>query len=128
MNFTLEKALTSIQKSKPMVLLLGTHHYVQMSEYDLSKSQITCQDLRSVKAIVPLGAAVPASCRKGLAKLFPLLAFIPEGYGQTECGVVVIGFQDNPGLGEIVPWAVVKASLCSLPREYLFESLFVNRL
>ena len=91
-----------------MVLLIGTHHYVQLSEYDMSRSQVSPQDLKSVKAIVPTGAAVPSSCREGLAKMFPLMAFILEGYGQTECGGVTGGFQDNPGLGQIVPWAVVK--------------------
>ena len=107
-NFTLEKALSCIRDTRPGVLLLGTHHYVQLSEYDISRSKISSQELKSVKSIVPLGAAVPSSCREGLTKMFPLTAFITEGYGQTECGVIVTGFQDNPGLGQIVPWAVVK--------------------
>ena len=91
-----------------MVLLIGTHHYVQLSEYDMRRSQVSPQDLKSVKAIVPTGAAVPSSCRDGLAKMFPLMAFILEGYGQTETGGVTGGFQDTPGLGQIVPWAVIK--------------------
>ena len=99
-----------MKETKPSMVLLGSHHYVQLSEFNIDKSQVFPHELKSVKGIVPLGAAVPSSCRDNLRKIFPLALFIVEGYGQTEAGVMVTGFQENPGLGEIVPWCVMKAS------------------
>ena len=49
--------------NRPTSMVVGSHHYVQLSEIDLSKTKISSGDLKSVKAITPSGAAVPSICR-----------------------------------------------------------------
>ena len=62
-GFSLEAVLENVRDHKPSSLLIGSHHYVQLSELDLSVTKVSSSDLKSVKAITPSGAAVPTICR-----------------------------------------------------------------
>lgn len=98
-EFTLEVLLKAIKKAKPEVLMLGAHHYVQLSEYECFDSgQITPADLSTVTRIFPAGSAVPAICEERLKQKFPNLQSVFNGYGQTECGMISIG-EENSHLG-----------------------------
>jgi len=109
-GFSLELLLSEIKQSKDRfgALVLGTHHYVQLSELDLSTVKFKPSDLYSVKMILPSGAAVPAICRQKLKKIFPFLTFFYNGYGQTEVYVISGGFQELRGLGRIFPGTTAK--------------------
>ena len=52
-----------MREHRPTALIVGSHHYVQLSEIDLKAVGIRSGDLKSVKAITPSGAAVPPTCR-----------------------------------------------------------------
>jgi len=108
-GFTLEKLLQVIKQHRPSVLLAGSHHYVQLSEMDLSAAtNLKPSDLNSIKAIVPLGAAVPKTCKDKLRRIFPLAALQLVGYGQTEFGVMCQSMQEFDGLGKIVSGVTMK--------------------
>ena len=63
-GFSLKVLLENVKDHRPSSMVVGSHHYVQLSEFDLSTTKITCADLRSVKSITPSGAAVPSICRQ----------------------------------------------------------------
>ena len=63
-GFSLEVLLENVKDHRPSSLVVGSHHYVQLSKFDLSTTKIKCSDLRSVKSIMPTGAAVPSICRQ----------------------------------------------------------------
>ena len=46
---------------------------MQISELDLSQTDIRKKDLSSVFWISPVGASVPAICKKNIRKVFPNL-------------------------------------------------------
>ena len=61
----------------------------------------------SVKLLFPAGSAVPSSCEQKIRKKFRNLQGVCNGYGQTESGIVSIGFE-NGNLGMIMPQFKVK--------------------
>ena len=63
-GFSLRVLLENVKDHRPSSMVVGSHHYVQLSEFELSTTKITCADLRSVKSITPSGAAVPSICRQ----------------------------------------------------------------
>ena len=62
-GFSLEVVLQKVRQHRPTSMVVGSHHYVQLSEFDLSTTKISSSDLKSVKALTPSGAAVPPICR-----------------------------------------------------------------
>ena len=95
---------------------------MQLSEYDLSSTKISKNELNSVKIIIANGSAVPTICKDKLKKkMFPLSAFHMQGYGQTETYVFTLGLQEYNGLGAIKPAATVKVeSHFSFPLTFEF--------
>ena len=93
-DFNLDILLNAIKTARPDTLILGAHHYVQLSEYDVSKS-VTMQDLGSVSKIFPAGSAVPAICEANLKRKFPSLIEVVNGYGQTEAGIISVGIDNR---------------------------------
>ena len=65
--------METIKKTKPTAIILGTHHFVQMSELDFVQTGLRKKDLSSVFWISPVGASVPAICTENLKKMFPNL-------------------------------------------------------
>ncbi len=65
--------MKTVKEAKPRALVLGTHHFVALSELDLSQTDIRKKDLSSVFWISPVGASVPAICKKNIRKVFPNL-------------------------------------------------------
>ena len=96
--------LHKVKQYRPSFLLVGSHHYVQLSELDLTKAGVTPSDLRSVKVICPSGAAVPRSCAAKLRQRFPLSAWHVHGLGQTENMAFVGGLLEMTGVGSISPF------------------------
>ena len=117
----MKAVLECVKRHRPSLLIVGSHHYVQLSEYDLSSSKISKNDLKSVKVIIASGSAVPAICKDKLKKnMFPLSAFHVQGYGQTETYVLTIGLQEYNGLGAIKPAATVKVEF-HFPQHFRFH-------
>ena len=110
-RLTLEALLEAVKACRPSFLVLGSHHYVQLSEFDLSSTKVSSSDLNSVKLITANGSAVPPSCKHKLRKIFPLSALHLQGYGQTETYVVTVGLMEYKGLGAIDPRATIKVML-----------------
>ena len=115
-GLTLVALLEAVKRCRPSFLILGSHHYVQLSEFDLSSTKVSSNDLNSVKAIVANGSAVPPICKHKLRKIFPLSALHLHGYGQTETYVFTVGLMEYNGLGAIDPRATlkVKFNLCHI--------------
>jgi 4-coumarate--CoA ligase len=105
-NFTLDILLNAVKKAQPKVLMLGAHHYVQLSEYDIFKT-VTKDDIACVTKIFPAGSAVPAICETKLKAMFHNLENVYNGYGQTESGLISIG-DENHHLGDLHSAAQVK--------------------
>ena len=62
----------TIKEEQPVAVILGTHHYVQMSEANIEDfSGINKNDLNSVFFFCPVGASVPTICGQKLKKMFP---------------------------------------------------------
>ena len=72
-GFTLQKLLEAVKIEKPKSLTLGSHHYVQMSEMDVSTTGMDKQDLSSVFWITPVGTSVPSISFSKLQNMFPNL-------------------------------------------------------
>ena len=51
---TMEKLINSIEEYRPIALICGSHHAVQLSSYTVPKDK----NLTSLKIIAPMGAAV----------------------------------------------------------------------
>ena len=67
-EFTLDKYLDSIVSRTPTYIVMGAHHFVQLSESELL-ANMDSEKLSSVKVIAPTGSAVPsASVEKMLTK------------------------------------------------------------
>ena len=66
--------LKRTRQIKPACLILGSHHFVQMSEIDLESTALTRTDLASVLWITPVGASVPTITSNNIKKLFPNMA------------------------------------------------------
>lgn len=106
-GFSLEKMVSVIKEIKATAIAVGTHHYVQMSEAKDIWEKYDPTDFENTSIIFPAGAAVPASCEISLRKYFPNLKGVMNGYGQTESGLVILGF-DPSTMGTIITRAVVK--------------------
>ena len=108
------KLLETVRDVRPNFLLIGSHHYVQLSAFDIEASGLRPHDdLGSVVAILPSGAAVPKVCRRKLEKIFPRSVLYMSIYGQTETGGAVIGsIEDCEGLGPIKPGCQMKVPFC----------------
>ena len=72
-GFTLQRLLEAVKIEKPKSLTLGSHHYVQMSEMDISTTGMDKQDLSSVFWITPVGTSVPSISFSKLQNMFPNL-------------------------------------------------------
>ena len=66
--------MNQVRKVKPASLILGSHHFVQMSEVDLESIGLKRSDLCSVQWVTPVGASVPPITSTNLKKLFPNMA------------------------------------------------------
>lgn len=62
----MQSMLQNIHDHKPMVLVCGSHHAVQLSSASVSGEM----DLTSVKVLAPLGAAVHPTIVTDLQKVF----------------------------------------------------------
>ena len=109
---SLAKLVHYVRVYRPSFLLIGSHHYVQLSELDLATVGVTPSDLRSVKVICSSGAAVPRSCAAKLREKFPLSAWHVHGLGQTENMAFTGGFLEMTGVGAISP-AVQSYKVCN---------------
>ena len=72
-GFSLQKLLEAIKHEKPTTLIIGSHHYVQMSEMDFSLTGLDKQDLSSVVVVTPVGTSVPEISFAKLQNVFPNL-------------------------------------------------------
>ena len=89
-------------------MILGSHHYVQLSEFNLAGTGFNSSDFLSVKALAASGAAVPDVCKERLQKTFPRSVGYVNGYGQTENGIAITGLQEFEGLGMLTPGVSLK--------------------
>lgn len=105
-DFKLEILLKAIKVAQPEALMLGAHHYVQLSECNVLDI-VNADDVACVTKIFPAGSAVPAICQTNLKKSFKNLETVFNGYGQTETGIVSVG-HENEHLGQIVNGVKVK--------------------
>ena len=107
-GFTLEALLESVKRYRPSFMILGTHHYGQLSEFDLTATKVSSSDLNSVKQIAAIGSAVPSICKHKLRKIFQFSAFHVQAYGQTEAHRMSTGLMGFNGLGAIDPRVTIK--------------------
>ena len=107
-GFTLEALLESVKRYRPSFMILGAHHYVQLSEFDLLATKVSSSDLNSVKQIAANGSAVPSICKNKLRKMFQFSALHVQGYGQTEAHRMSTGLMEYNGLGAIDPRVTIK--------------------
>ena len=104
------------------MLIMGSHHYVQMSEQDMPDPGL----LDSVRLIMPTGASVPRVCTDKLQRKLPKCVLHVNLYGQTESGTVVLGNLEYEGLGPIKPGCSIKARLFILGHTWLGDPHFDN--
>ena len=81
-SFSLQKMLEAIRDEKPKSMVIGSHHFVQMSEMKLWKNDHGEQflegdyldsykrDLSSILWALPVGANVPDICFENLKNIF----------------------------------------------------------
>ena len=91
-EFTFQKFLEAIKNETPKFLVIGSHHFVQISEMDSTLIELDTQDLSSVFGVVPVGSSVPDVCFKKLQNIFPNLRIRFNGYGTTEAGPISFAF------------------------------------
>ena len=72
-GFSLQKLMEAIKTEKPMSIIVGSHHYVQISEMDFSLTGLEKEDLSSVLWITPVGSSVPEITFSKLQHIFPNL-------------------------------------------------------
>ena len=73
-GFSIVKLLQMAIEVKPLCIVVGTHHFVQMSELDFQSEGINKKDISSVLWITPVGATVPPITSINLRKKFPNMA------------------------------------------------------
>ena len=103
---TLKLLVDVLQEVKPKSVNLGVHHYAQLAESDILE-QVDPTGLDSVQYLCPVGSAVPSSLQLRLKKKFKNLKAVTNFYGQTEAGLVSIGYESS-NIGMIVPLYKVK--------------------
>lgn len=74
-HFCLDTIVNVILEKKPCWLYLATHHYILLAE-SKAFAQLNERDLDSVEVVVPVGAAVPQSCRAIMQTKFKNLKVI----------------------------------------------------
>ena len=72
-GFSLQKLMEAIKKEKPISMAVGSHHYVQISEMDISLTGLEKEDLSSVLSIHAVGDTVPEITFSQLQHIFPNL-------------------------------------------------------
>ena len=105
-TFTIKLLLDVLREVKPNSADLGAHHYVQLAESDILE-QVDPADLDTIQFLCPAGSAVPSSLQLRLKKKFKNLEGVMNCYGQTEAGIVSIGWERSH-LGMIAPLLKVK--------------------
>ena len=105
-TFTIKLLLDVLREVKPNSADLGAHHYVQLAESDILE-QVDPADLDTIQFLCPAGSAVPSSLQLRLKKKFKNLKAVTNLYGQTEAGLVSIGYESS-NIGMIVPLYKVK--------------------
>ena len=75
-NFHLGILVDTIIEVKPSSVALGAHHYVQLSNCQILE-QVDPMDLDSIKMFIPVGSAVPSSCKQALKAKFRNLEVLP---------------------------------------------------
>ena len=103
---TLKLLVDVLQEVKPNSVNLGVHHYAQLAESDILE-QVDPADLDTIQFLCPAGSAVPSSLQLRLKKKFKNLEGVMNCYGQTEAGIVSIGWERSH-LGMIAPLLKVK--------------------
>ena len=73
-NIEVKDILNQVKKNKPASLILGSHHFVQMSGTNFESTGMTKTDLESVLWVTPVGASVPPITSKNLKMLFRNMA------------------------------------------------------
>ena len=68
-DFSLGRLLSVAKNTRPDAIIMGSHHYVQLSEFDIQKEFLEPGDFNSVKFVAASGAAVPGSCKEKLQKI-----------------------------------------------------------
>ena len=76
-GFSIVRLLQMATEVKPLCVVVGTHHFVQMSELDFQSEGINKKDIASVLWITPVGATVPPITSINLRKKFPNMAVSP---------------------------------------------------
>ena len=116
-DFSLGRLLSVAKNTRPDAIIMGSHHYVQLSEFDIQKEFLEPGDFNSVKFVAASGAAVSGSCKEKLQKIFRHSVAYVDGYGQSENGIVSAGLQEFEGLGILTPGCRVKVSTFELQIE-----------
>ena len=68
-GFSLSLLIETIKEVQPQTVILGTHHYLQLSESALLQ-QTDPKNVESVKLMIPVGAAAPSCCQPKIQKVF----------------------------------------------------------
>ena len=84
-GFSIVKLLQMATEVKPLCIVVGTHHFVQMSELDFQSEGINKKDIASVLWITPVGATVPPITSINLRKKFPNMAVCLLRNHKTDC-------------------------------------------
>ena len=85
-SFSLQKMLEAIRDEKPKSMVIGSHHFVQMSEMDFSTTGLNTQDMSSILWAMPVGTNVPDICFEKLKNIFPNLK-VNELVYQKNCAL-----------------------------------------
>ena len=86
-GFSIVKLLQMAMEVKPLCIVVGTHHFVQMSELDFQSEGINKKDIASVLWITPVGATVPPITSINLRKKFPNMAVCLLPNHKTDCEI-----------------------------------------
>ena len=102
-----ESLYREIDMFKPLYLLCGSHHIVQLCQQNPKDKSL---DLSYVRMVSPTGSTVPPTTYQDLKKNFKNLVAVINAYGMTECiGYWVVAFSvDATYLGGVAPGSVVK--------------------
>ena len=73
-NIEIKDILMKAKQIKPACLILGSHHFVQMSEIDFESTGLAKTDLASILWVTPVGASVPPVTSNNIKKLFKNMA------------------------------------------------------
>ena len=102
-----ESLYREIDMFKPLYLVCGSHHIIQLSQQNPQNKSL---DLSYVRLVSPTGSTVPPTTYQDLKKNFKNLVAVINAYGMTECiGYWVVAFSvDATYLGGVAPGSVVK--------------------